>query len=480
MRPFLEGPDLLGESQLLPDHGYPIDTRSQLILNNSFPGIETQSSLDVWATVHEFFDTMYLVLPIISYVEVVSSLIMEPNWATSPHLRTLIYALRLGIAAANYRLNSYNELEVQSLVFEVEASRCTYGFADPPTLDAVVCSLILFAACNVLRTQNRAFLYLSEASFLLQAFVPTSEIEEQRRLRLEKVLFNTESATFPIYATRGFKRRARRPSPKWESYPPQQNVLGNNVMSDKLAAHLLRRLTQVHLAEDAKQLNDINIDSEASLKTQFGSEIFNQHRYARIQSTDVVVTRQWRLSCQLVASRGSSPKTREAAGSDVESLGTVAMSWLCLLEAGDLRIVGLGKLVGLAFNIYMLGGRTRFRDHLHALVSLVMGEDHEGEFSLALADLTLPMYCTIPPQIDPQDGGMAYRAEQNISTDLQTTSETVDWSEHSIESNTSIQPGGTEWMNVGHGCGWDGTVATSIPWVSMEELTYTTLQKDAR
>ena len=158
-----QGVSVLSNVQAPSDHDYDChdSTMSRVFLGDTFLGPETQRPLDVWATVHEFFDTMYLVFPVISYVELVSSLIMEPNWVTSPHLRTLLYAMRLGIVAANYRLNSQNETEVQGLVFEVEASRCSYDFADPPTLDAVVCSLILFAACNVLRTQNRAFLYLS-------------------------------------------------------------------------------------------------------------------------------------------------------------------------------------------------------------------------------------------------------------------------------------------------------------------------------
>ena len=385
---------------------------------------------------------MYIVFPVISYIELISRLIMEPNWNASPHLRTLLYALRLGVAAANYRMNSNNESELRALVCQVETSRLSYDFVDPPTLDAVVCSLFLFTACNVLRNHQRAFLYLSEASFLLEAFVPTSEGDEQRRLRLEKVLFNTESASLAIYGGKGLKRRAQRPSNRWESYSLEQN----NIESDRVAVHLLGRLTQIHLAEDAQDFENIGVESEVSMKTLFGPKILEANRYARIQSADVVITRQWRLSCQLVTRRISGCAAKELESPAVESLGVVAMSWLRLLKQGDLRIIGLGKLVGLALNISMLGGKTRFQDALYGLTSVVLQEDHEGEFFNALSDLIVPTFSTLSPMYGSERAQTTSNSTQDVWTGIQPTSKAIAWPESLTEIDSTMLNDNTEWM----------------------------------
>ncbi|KAF7558985.1 hypothetical protein G7046_g5166 [Stylonectria norvegica] len=406
--PASDSPALLGNDPCPPNQcsstDFPVPSG---IPGRALQGLDAQHPQDIWDLVYEFFNTVYIIFPVISYVELTSRLIMETGWATSPDLRTLLYAMRLWIAAANYRIELQSEMELRELISHVETSRLAYDFADPATLDAVACSLCLFTAYNVMGKHNRAFLYLEEASFLLEAVTPSSDAEEERRLRIEKVLFNTESAALPLYATKQVRRRARRPPARWEQSSPEQDILGMDVGTERVAMHLLRRLTQIHLAQDADDLSGISVKSEADMENLFGTGVLRQHRYSRIQSADVVMTHQWQLSCKLIASGENGSAARNLAGSAIDTLGVAAMSWICVLREGDLRVVGLGKLAGLTMNIYKLGGMRKYQDVLRGLAGAVMREDHEGHYSLPLAELILPTIQTVPRSV-PSQGDSNY------------------------------------------------------------------------
>ena len=352
---------------------------------------------EVWNDLQKFFETVYFTFPVLSRSQLTSRFIEEPCWSEVPELRTLILSIRLILAASRYRRSHHSKGCLLDLIRQVESSRLCYDFADSPTLDEVVVSLFLFATYNVVEKHNHAFLRLDEASFLLDAIKPKDGVERQRKLQLEKVLFNTETATLAIYDHNNKPRRARRPLINLDEQWLPENSTENLTDSEWAAMHLLRRLTQINLAEDAKSLQRISIESDADRKILFGAA-FQQHLHTRVQATDIVVTRQWRLSAKLLTElrNGSSmlPHDRAAIA---ESLGTRAMTWVCLLGEGELRVVGLGKLSALAHNLYgMTGGRCQYV--LAGLVGAVIKEDYEKHFAPALADLVAPMLCA-PPKL---------------------------------------------------------------------------------
>lgn len=397
-----------GDSQLGLDRGYQFCDTDILGHNVILGTPSVQRDDDIWTTIDEFFDTAYLIFPVISYVDLTSRMIMEPDWETVPDLRTLLYSMRLLIAAARYRMNPQSTAKMDGILQQVESSRLTYDFADPATLDAVVCSMCLFTAYSVMGKHGRAFLYLNEAMTLLEAVAPSNKDEEQRKLRIQQVLFNTESATLAIYSSKDTPRKVRKP-PLVMADAMKQNGFGTDIGVGQVALHLLQCLTWIYLAEEANEVEMIDLESASVMETLFGDAILKQHRFSRIQSADVMVTRQWQLSRKAVACSNGRGAAKRMTESGVASLGVVAMSWICLLKDGELRIVGLGKLAELALNMYRLANGTRYQDVLRGLTGAIMREDHEGLFALPLADLVISTLCTVPPQMELH--GEALRSE---------------------------------------------------------------------
>jgi hypothetical protein len=374
---------------------YPLDAR---------PSEETPTHKedDIWESIDEFFDTTYLIFPIVSYAELTSRLVMEPNWETVPDLRTLLYSLRLVNSAARYRMDHQNGDELVRRIAQVESSRQAYDFADPATLDAVFCSLALFTANSVLAKHGRAFLHLNEAQILFDHVEPSGYDEQQRKLRVEQVLHNTESATLAIYGSKEKKLQARKRPTCSDTVLDRAGRAGTSERLGGVAGQLLQCLTRIHLARNADDISKVNLGSDAVLSS------LGQHRYSRIQSADVMVTRQWQLSCKLLASYQESASRERPPASMMDSLGVVAMSWICVLKQGELRIVGLGKLAELAINIFKLPGGGH-QDSLRGLTGAVMKEDYEGRFALPLTDLVLSVAYDVPPMMEtPQDRELRY------------------------------------------------------------------------
>ena len=311
------------------------------------------------------------------------------------------------------------DIYLNDIIHQVETSRLCYDFSDPATLDAVVCSLCLFTAYNVLEQHNRAFLYLDEAISLFEAVPPLNNEEEQRRRRIEQVLFNTEAATLAIYASKSKHPRARKPSTDLE-YPTLQYGLGYGVQFAQVATHLLKRLTQIHLNSE---LNDTEskTDMELLLKTTL-----MQHRYSRLQAVDVLLTRQWQLSSKLAERK---QKTSES----IETLGIVAMSGISFLREGELRIVGLGKVIKLAQNIGILSPTKSCI--IGGLTGAVMREDYERRFASELATFIMPMVSSIPPLIGSQNTMELWR---NQTTDIATLSDHSDI-ENTVSDTTDLE-----------------------------------------
>ena len=350
----------------------------------------TEPDHNVWDDILEFFDTLYMIFPILSFETITSRLMAQPNWTEVPDLRTLLLAIRLLNAAGRYRMEAINKPDLCELIRQVETSRLEYDFAEVVTMDDVVCSLCLFTAHNVLEKHNRAFLYLDEAISLFEMVSP--DAEEQRRLRIEQVLYNTEAATHTIYAPRQRRRRARAPSVSHEQLSLELSEMQE---PNRIAIHLLNCLTQINLDKAPDGLEEGSKIGEVDVEALFETGL-KQHRYSRIQAADVVVTRQWRLSSRLAECKVGGRPTGYLSQQAIERLGVQVMSWICLLKDGELRIVGLGKLAGLIQNICVLAGQASCRYVLAGLSSAIMREDYDKTYTPSLTQMIMSMTSSVP------------------------------------------------------------------------------------
>ncbi|KAH8901174.1 hypothetical protein GQ53DRAFT_814650 [Thozetella sp. PMI_491] len=373
-------------------HSY--NVRASSPKSDLFQTARDPSSDSIWVVIDEFFDSMYVVFPIISYLDVAARIVAEPDWTALPSLRTLLLSMRLLNAAASYRIGSRNKDEVCSLIRQVEASRLTYDFSDPPTLDAVACALFLFTAYNVLDKHNRAFLYLDEALNLFEAGLPFNEEEAWRTTRMGQVLFNTETATVALYGTKTRRVRALNPSAVAAQCSSRQSY-HELTKTGEVAAHLLDILTRINLAEDSDGLEHIPAESQGNMEIIFRATVPEQHQYSRIQAADVLITRQWQLSSKLTQNLAVGRVSSPVSQASLESIGIIAMSWTCALKDGELRIIGLAKLAGLAQNINKLAIRGECQHVLHGLVGAIMREDHERQYAPLLTSI-LPHELSIP------------------------------------------------------------------------------------
>lgn len=381
---------------LPPDELWPVE--------NHWNGDSTDLSLshhlttddDIWRDLEKFFDAGYVIFPVISYQDLASRLILQPAWGDDPALSSLLLSIRLISMAGDYRMfpSNDNRTQLLALISQVEISRLGYDFADPATLDAVVVSLFLFTAYNVLGKYNRSFLYLDEAFSLFDG-ADVRPDEARRRQQIRLVLFNTEAATVPIYAPSRKKYRSHQASVRDNEGKDCCLSVETEVQSERVALHLLRRLTEINLAENAEALKKLDVESETDMVTLFGA-IFRQHRPPMIQAADVAITRQWHLSFRLISGPRQVPGAPTPLRVLAEQLGTVALSWICLLGEGELRVVGLGKLAALARHIRSLAGSTQCHTVLGGLIGAIIREDHERLYAPQLADVVMPMASFLP------------------------------------------------------------------------------------
>ena len=162
------------------------------------------------------------------------------------------------------------------------------------------------------------------------------------------------------------------------------------------------------------------------MNTLFGAAL-GMRRYCRIQAADVAVTRQWQLSSKLVTSLRAQRPTSEISQSLVDNLGTPALAWICMLPAGELRIVGLGKLSGLAKNIAKLSSGKTPSYSVAGLVGTIIKEDIEKTYAPELADVILPMVISqVPLSLQPPAGKDAERKSgSEVSCHLRSGTQSV-------------------------------------------------------
>lgn len=421
-------------TETLPESGDPNDTTGLLeehkisnIQQGSFwedlarlryEGAQHDSVVDhePWTILEQFFQTGHLIFPILYYHDLHARLTLEPDWQAVPSLRTLVLAMQLMLAAGQYRMKIGPASAVSELARRVEMSRLDYDFAETPSLDEVAISLFLFTAYNVLEKHGRAFLYLDECLSLMEAVGPVSEWDEPRRIRMEHVLYNTEAASLAIYAGNKRKRKARVPSLKLDDAGIAAFAgLEHDQDVDQMAIKLLRRLTEIHLSEHRGPLQSVESASQADADLLYEAAC-QRNPFYRIQAADVAISRQWQLSRRLLddqrSTRSSSLRRLDKAA--IQTLGTAAMAGICLLQEGEVRIVGLGKLAGLVQNMFALSGTRQCDYSVAGIVGAIVREDHERNFAFAVEDVLGTMLATIPASLG--NPTKPYTTEKQIRT----------------------------------------------------------------
>lgn len=177
---------------------------------------------------------------------------------------------------------------------------------------------------------------------------------------------------------------------------------------------LVNKLSEIHLANDAGELQTATNTLGSDLRTLFDVSL-QHHQFCRIQAADVAVTQQWRLAAKVVAGWGKGLSSVPGASlQGLETLGITAMAWVCSLKQGELRIVGLGKLSGLARALHTVSSSSNCDYVIAGLVGAVMREDHGQKFAPELAEVIMPRISKIPPSI--QGGPERRHADRSFSS----------------------------------------------------------------
>jgi hypothetical protein len=386
--------------------------------------------------VSEFFAQCWLTYPVLHW-ETVMEKIQSEVYLSDPDFRILLVSIRLLNEAGKLRASpGHGSSTLSSLSKDIEDMRSSddYDFANVPSIDTVVVSLFLFTAYSVCNKHNRAFCYLSEAIGLLDMISePSTPTETIRLQRLEHVLFVTESASVSIYGSERKRKLARRPSgittPEhtlmWykngNSSAEVQNWIQNaeRMKADEEAVKLLLLMTRLHLANEVTEVANVSVDNMmmANIAQSFHNPSHNRSLPLSTQTADVAITRQWKLASQWwrVLSMGNNlPSSTDSLQVTIQILGMSTLQWSKTLEPGQLRIVGLGKVVALADNILnistKLGNIESCTNILGDLINIVLAMDYERYFAPQLSIIEFCM-AHVPRPITPDDDFERYIVE---------------------------------------------------------------------
>jgi hypothetical protein len=380
------------------------------------------------AEVSEFFAQSWVTYPVLHWETVIEK-IQNEVYLSDPEFCILLVSIRMLNEACKLRVSpDYGSSTLSVLTKDVEDMRRSsddYDFANTSSIDTVVVSLFLFTAYSVCDKHNRAFCYLTEAIGLMDMIMePSAPTEIIRFQRLEHVLFVTESASVSIYGSGRKRKLARRPS---AITTPEHTLMwyndGNSaeernwirdaerMKADEEAVKLLLLMTQLHLANEITEVANVSVDNmmTANIAQSFHNPSHHQPLPLSTQTADVAITRQWKLASQWwrVLSMGNHlPSSTDSLQVTIQILGMSTLQWSKTLEPGQLRIVGLGKVVALADNILnistKLGNIESCTNILGDLIHTVLAIDYERYFAPQLSIIELCM-AHVPRPITPND-----------------------------------------------------------------------------
>lgn len=359
-----------------------------------------------------FFRQGYVAYPLLHHDTVIRK-ISQGEHLLDPEFRTLVLSIIMLNEACKVRLSPQHDQRTMTFlsraIENLRNGSDGYHFAENPSIDTVVVSLFLFIAYNVSERHNRAFCYLTEAIGLFDLLGELIDpIDAIRQKRLLYVLYNTESATVTVYGSMRKRTVSQRPSTPLESIDSlswyghtagvrcsiEEIAEADIVYIDKQAVELLLLMTRLHLATGISEVARITVEDRlmSSVKVLMESDSGHQVSYCDTQIADVAISRQWKLARLWWddISRQPPPKPfDEAINSTIKMIATTTLTWSKTLRPGYLRIVGLGKLVGLTDSIFnistKLGSVGSCTALIRHLIHTVAETDYNGYFAPQLS-----------------------------------------------------------------------------------------------
>lgn len=310
-----------------------------------------------------FMRNIYATFPVINFDNFTSQLNQDQE-NCDIEFRALAYALDMLHESYTYKLTpAGGTTKILSCMSRVEQIRCRYDYAEDPTANTVIVSFALFVAYNVLGRHQRALLYLLEASKLVEFTPMDSRIETMRIQRLKALLFITSSAATLLSAKSTW--RVDVPSPldvedliSWYggAEAPADHGASEDIRElDRFAVHQLQLMTRMHIT--ARHRDSWDFLAEDHVANSASSVTLPATRMVRIVIADLSITQLWFSSDRqrLYDSVTYEDITKRCQPLNLaETTGRKALAWAKSLSQGELRIVGLGKMVDILENMVHL------------------------------------------------------------------------------------------------------------------------------
>ena len=310
-----------------------------------------------------FMRDIYAVLPVINFDNFTNHLNQDHgNWDVE--FSALAHALDMLHESYMYKLTpTGGPRNVLSCISMIEQLRCRYDYAEDPTADTVIVSFALFVAYNVVGKHQRALLYLSEASKLVDFTRTDSPIEAMRIQRLKALLFITTSATTLLSENSAW--RVDVPPPvdiedliSWYSLAGTSagDMASEDIRDlDQFAIRQLQLMTQIY--RSARDGASWDYLGEYNVANSVSSVRLPATRMVRIVIADLSITQLWFSSDKRrLHNSGNYDNILKLCQTAnlAETTGRKALAWARSLSQSELRIVGLGKMVDILENMVHL------------------------------------------------------------------------------------------------------------------------------
>lgn len=383
------------------------------------------SSQSIIAEIRQLCCAVYQRYPL-WHLDTVLQRVGNDEHMTNCDFRTTCLSIFLLNESVAFRKNpSHGTSRLMRLVEEIESTRVrTTGshFADHPSVDASIASLVLFIAYSICDRHNLAFYCLNEAAGLLRLvdidMLDSTEVALYRRV--EALLFVTESASMLVYGKIQRNNRmvacpenlsSLEASMQWYNVDYCPSLLLPAELSDIRiasldikAVNLLYVLVCLYNATTADEISSVPMSIPAV------SDIIEHGSLGStsIQAADVDITRQWQLCLrwqQVLSSRkgrAGRPRCNPSARYTLQIMGFTALQYSRSIRPEEYRIVGHGKLASLAMamfdvasNLGILAGCTAV---IGDLIRTVYMMDYERYFA---PELSMVQLCIeeVPRQI---------------------------------------------------------------------------------
>ncbi|KAL1908380.1 hypothetical protein Sste5344_005908 [Sporothrix stenoceras] len=340
-----------------------------------------------------FMNTIYATWPVINYDDFTHRL-QQGHDAWDLDFGILGHALDLLRETYDYLFvpTDSGTAKVMQRLAIVNQLRCTYDYAEAATADTVIVSFTMFVACIVMGKEQRALLYLSEASRLAdfayaRAVRGHNKTEAMRTQRLKALLFITATATALLSSDPSWRMDVpsllrvddltswygdadieEADTPEGEEVPEQPVDPNKDIRDlDRFAVRQLQLMTRMYMMVGAQSGSSTShLLMEDDVTKNISSVPLPRSPTVRVMVADLSITQLW-FSCDRKTgatsgdnnnnnNNNNNSSTGMAVEKSVEedlpeNIGRKALAWARSLSQTELRMVGLGKMVDIVENM---------------------------------------------------------------------------------------------------------------------------------